>query len=295
MNERSVRQNFKRLDYLHFHQGMLNVVRLIGASALLLLCIILIFKYFTLPIAIPLSVLASLIHQRELSEWIHESSHFNLIPSKKWNDLIIQWFAGYLFANDIRAHRFGHNDHHRQAEFFIDKDPDTRLFGIKNRQQFWREIAKDLTGITALSMFFSRSAIRCPSPTSFFMIKLAVYQSVLLAICWWLGYLPAYFIYYATLVTLYPLLNRMRLYGQHMELGRGTGGGSSRTIDAGVVDRVLITSKLMLYHYEHHAFPDLPYRALIAMPRISMTPNTFSENRWKLMLQLYRELPSERF
>jgi len=290
-----VRVDYKRLDYMQASHGVMNVLRLVCTSLLLAAWFYWAPHYLEMWVYALLSLPLCIIHQRELSEWIHEAAHFNLVPDKTWNDRLTLVFAGFFFANDIKAHRFGHNQHHRQKQFFVENDPDTRLFRLTSKQAFLQEVLRDLSGITALKMFTTRTGERCPSPTPHFFIKLVLFQSALLGTLLWLGRVEVYVLYYFTLVTLYPLLNRLRLYGQHVELGPNGEvaliSGVSRTIDAGLWDRLFFTSDVMMYHYEHHAYPDLPYRALVKMPKAEGDENAFSRRRLSLIRDIYRRLP----
>ncbi len=126
-----------------------------------------------------------------------------------------------------------------------------------------------------------------------------VLQLALLGMLFRLGRLDAYVIYYGTLCTMYPCLNRLRVYGQHATLGDGrpgegfAGSATSRTIDAGRrLDRVLWTSPRLLYHNEHHRYPGLRYRALAMLCERSADRNVYSRSRWKVLRDLYLSLPA---
>jgi fatty acid desaturase len=111
-----------------------------------------------------------------------------------------------------------------------------------------------------------------------------------------IGRLDVIVLYYGSLITLYPLLNRLRTYGQHARLdddGTATLAGShiSRTTDCGVVDRILFTSPRLLYHDDHHRYPYLPWRALVAMDEPSDDVNHRATHRWAMLRAVYRGLP----
>jgi hypothetical protein len=111
-----------------------------------------------------------------------------------------------------------------------------------------------------------------------------------------IGRLDVIVLYYGSLITLYPLLNRLRTYGQHARLnadGTATLAGShiSRTTDCGLVDRIVFTSPRLLYHDDHHRYPYLPWRALVAMDEPSDDVNHRTTHRLAMLRAVYRGLP----
>ena len=103
-----------------------------------------------------------------------------------------------------------------------------------------------------------------------------------------IGRLDVIVLYYGSLITLYPLLNRLRTYGQHVWLnldGTATLAGShiSRTTDCGFVDRIVFTSPRLLYHDDHHRYPFLPWRALVELDEPSTDVNHRVTHRWSML------------
>jgi hypothetical protein len=110
-----------------------------------------------------------------------------------------------------------------------------------------------------------------------------------------LGRLEAPFLYYLSLVTLYPLLNRLRTYSQHVTIAASgsvfAGSTASRTIDAGLLDRIFHTSRLLMNHHEHHLNPHLPYRALRHLVEPTEDRNRYAKSRWSVLRSIYAGLP----
>jgi fatty acid desaturase len=243
-----------------------------------------------LPIYVVLSILACLIHQRALSEWIHEAAHFKFVLGRKRNDRWIDRLAGVFFLSRITTHRKGHLEHHRLRQFFDDADPDTHLLRVRTRRDFRRAMLKDLTGLTALKMFSVRHGEK-PSGSSPGLWPFLAAHIGMAGLLFLAGRIEICFFYYVTLGCLYPLLNRLRVYGQHLSLAGD--GGVSRTIDAGFWDRLFFTSPRMLYHYEHHRFPAAPYRALPDLCERKGDTTVFSTSRWWVLNEVYRALPEQ--
>lgn len=289
----------KRREYLTTRHGVLNVLHVVSTHALLIAWFVV--GYWLLPFAVYLvaSLLACLIHQRAMSEWIHEGAHANFVPHRAWNDRLTDALAGIWFLLPVRVYRAVHLQHHRQGEFFVGDDPDTVFLEIESRRAFWWAVVRDLTGVTMIIQFlrFRSSATSAHA----WMVRLAsaVALVALGVLLYRLGRLDALVLYYLTLATLYALLNRMRTYGQHVTIGRpGTSvfahSSVSRTIDAGLLDQIVHTSPRLMYHHEHHRYPHLPYRALRPIMVTSDDADVYATRRLPVLRAVYAGLPGEK-
>jgi fatty acid desaturase len=285
-----------RHDHLTATHGALNVVHVIGSHALLVAWLLVGFELLPLVAYIPLSACACLIHQRAMSEWVHEGAHFNLVPNRRWNDRLTNLLAGIWFALPVRVYRDVHFAHHRKSEFFVPDDPDTAFLGVDSRRSFWSGVLSDLTGLTILRQFLRFEVNEHKASQRGALVLSAVANGAILVGSYQVGNLYAPLIYYVSLATLYPLLNRLRTYGQHVTVdgaGRSqfAGSGTSRTIDAGLLDRIFYTSPRLMYHHEHHLSPYLPYRALRHAALPDDDRNRYTRSRWAVMRSIYLGLP----
>ena len=286
-----------RHQFLTPFQSLLNVAQILTSHALLAAWFYFGCKIFPLGLYIVISLPICLIHQRAMSEWIHEGAHFNLVCDRRWNDWLANVLAGFWLVVTIDSYRTVHFLHHASKYFFIKGDPDTNFLDISSRQEFQRAILRDLFGITMFGQYrrFRDRKDRAPKKSLWFAAIVTV-QCLNLAILIHLGRVDTYVLYYGSLAFLYPLLNRIRVYGQHVAVdGKGKShfkdSAISRTIDAGFFDRLFFTSSLLLYHYEHHQFPWLPYRALKKKCVFSSDINRYSESRWSILKAIYSGLP----
>ena len=298
--DRMARAAPKRLDFLQ--------PRHVGQNLSWLVCLHfgLASWFFWAPDMLPVwiylvaSVVLSMIHQRELSEWVHEASHFNLTSDKKLNDWMSDLMLGVFLLTPIHSHRTGHNRHHAMSEFFVEDDPDTAEWGVKTKREFWLAIVSDVTGVTALRAFMKRRAesdhSRSVIPNKWQLPYFVISHILVVGLLWQVGRLDIYAIYYLTLLTTYPLLNRFRLYGQHFEFGKNEGDGrlansnTSRCVDAGIIDRLFFNSRMMMYHDLHHRYPGVPYRGLIAMQKTAGDKNVLTKSRLEVIRGVYRSL-----
>jgi fatty acid desaturase len=285
-----------RREYLTRLHGTLNVMHLLATHALLIAWFWLGGRFLPFAAYVPLSLVACIIHQRAMSEWIHEGAHFNLVPNRKWNDRLTNALAGIWFALPVRVYRETHFAHHRKDAFFVPDDPDTAFLELHSRAAFWRAVLSDVTGLTILRQFRRFEANESKASERKVLAVAAVANLALVVVAYLVGRLEAPLLYYFSLVTLYPLLNRLRTYGQHVTIEESgsvvfAGSSASRTINAGILDRILHTSPLLMNHHEHHLNPHLPYRALRDLVVPTDDPNRYAKSRWRILRSIYAGLP----
>ncbi len=279
------------------HEAWQNLIEISFGHSLLLVWFLMVPQFLPLYFYIPFTIIISLIHQRWVSEWIHESAHINILFHKKTNDLFTDYFLGLLFLNDIRAHRISHFQHHREEHYLTSNDPDTNLLSVNSRREFRKAFILDLTGISALRMFAGRKKIADPNfQKSYLLYKFVFIHLCLFTLSVYFGRFDIYFIYYFSLVFLYPAINRVRVYCQHAEIHDGhvslSKTSSSRTVKTGIIGRVFINSPLMKYHFEHHLYPQIPFRRLGHLNLANKDlPNQYALTHWGIIKKIYEGLP----
>lgn len=289
----------KRRDFLNARHGILNVAHVLAAHVLLMAWFWLGYRLLPFAVYVALSLVVCIVHQRAMSEWIHEGAHLNLVASRRWNDLVTNLLAGLWFALPVRVYRDIHFQHHRKDEFFVPDDPDTRFLDVESRPAFWRALLSDVTGLTMVRQFLRfQEKDLVSTGERHTRVLTAVAPITVLAGAFVIGRLDAALVYYLSLATLYPLFNRLRTYAQHVTIdehghSRFDGSPTSRTIEGGLIDRVVNTSPRLMWHHEHHAYPHLPYRALKDLVvRGEDDVNRYTRSRWSVLRAVYRGLPS---
>jgi fatty acid desaturase len=288
-----------RRAHLRAVHSVLNVGQLALDDALLVAWFWLGWEYLPLWAYIPISLLACVIHQRAMSEWIHEAAHYSLTRSRRWNDVLGNLLAGIWFALPVDVYRASHTAHHRAAEYFTEGDPESVFLAVDSRRAFRRAILVDLVGGTMVVQYRRFQAERARGGGSSGVVQRLLFGLCLVGLVVamvLIGRVDVILLYYGSLVTLYPLLNRLRTYGQHARLdadGTATLAGSrvSRTTDCGLIDRIVFTSPRLLYHDDHHRYPYLPWRALVAMDEPRDDVNHRTNHRWAMLRSVYRGLP----
>ncbi len=250
------------------------------------------------------AVIVCVIHQRMLSEWFHEATHWNLLPDRRWNDRLADLLIGPFNGTRVQSNRPGHFQHHAARAYFVPEDPDTDKAAATTRRELRQGLLRDLTGQTALSAFARAAGTRTTGNTSgssewLWLGGLALLHGAGFAATVAAGRWELYPLYFGSLLTLYPVANRMRLYAQHAEIDpdgivRLNGSTASRTCHAGLLEQVLLHGPMIMYHHEHHARPVLPYRALrgLARQNTAQAPdrNVTVRSGWQLTAGLLRSL-----
>jgi len=263
--------------------------------------------FFAVAVAVPgarglwlLAPLACVLHQKALSEWMHEGAHWNVLADRAWNDRVVQWLACAAMFEDIDSHRKNHFRHHARREgFFAPGDPDTELLAVRTRRDLVLGFVEDLVGITALRTLRAPreggGGGRAPLLAGLAYVAAGAALAVLGPPLAWAA-VPVYLL---SLALLYPIFNRVRVYTQHVELAAdGTvvvGSETSRTVlvrRAAFLDHALVASRVMVFHAEHHRYPALPFRQLEAICAPSDDPNRYYESRLGLLRRIYRGLPA---
>lgn len=270
----------RRNDFLSVAHGYRNIADIIFLHVAVIIWIVLGITFLPFWLFIPLTLVICAVQQRQLSEWLHEGVHYNIHPSREVNEFISTWLLAAFFGLPLGSMRKAHFSHHAAENFFDNGDIDTEYAAIHPNGSVFLGFLSDLCGLTALKAYASVIVTRLKetnepktSGQSWMASTLRTYMPVLvvqlaLVITAFLtGHFYVWFLYYVALVTVYPVLSRLRLYAQHLEInpeGHAVlkGSGTTRTLDANLPERMIFMSRLMQYHYEHHEWPNLPYRAL---------------------------------
>lgn len=287
-----------RRAHLRPLDSWVNVAHLGLTDALLVAWFALAPSRLPLWLYLPLSLAACVIHQRAMSEWIHEAAHYSLTRSRRWNDILGNAFSGIWFALPVGVYRASHTAHHRADGFFTGDDPETVFLDVSSRREFRFALLRDLVGGTMVVQYrrFRAEQSQGGGGLGLRLVFASCLLGLLVAM-YAIGRLDVIALYYGSLVTVYPLFNRLRTYVQHARLDADgsvivSGSEVSRTTAGGLLDRVVWTSPRLLYHHEHHRYPYLPWRALAALCVPSDDVNRYATHRWTVLRAIYTGLPA---
>jgi fatty acid desaturase len=222
----------------------------------------------------------SLAFLQYLAGVIHEAAHWNFYrPDRRVNELAGSWGASFVFGYSLEAYREGHFKHHACKTFLQGGDGETTDYQTRDRKDMVRGILKDLFFVTAAKMVYFRLSPMFKRPagpesetkepdTSFRKI-------VLFSACLWGGLalassVWAVALFWLSFLTLYPLSNRIRVYATHGDITKEDSMMNSETavnVLSPVYERIFFGNRMMMYHYEHHLKPNLPFRKLEELAR----------------------------
>ena len=291
-----------RLNFLTGKFSFINLMNILFLHILIILFFILI--EYTIENSITYFLLGWIVcsvHQRQVSEWLHEGIHFNIHKNKIINEFVSKYFLSFLMGIPLNSIRKSHFNHHAQKDFFGPDDDDTAYAKFSNTGNLFLSLFLDLIGFNAIKnylvTFFKKSDKKNVEVGNNSFIKnftpIIIFQISLVIFFLTIDKFYLYVLYYFSLISLYPLLSRIRVYGQHLQFNNdGTsvfeGSRVSRTIKGTFLERVFFSSKLMLFHYEHHKTPHLPYRALEKQCEESDDRNKFLRSYLPVFLGLLK-------
>lgn len=274
---------------LSFRHQLENLLFVFVSHLTLFLWFVYGYKYLNFLPYLFLSIFISSIHQHFLSEWQHEATHFNFLNNKKANDILANILIGLFFGISVNANRVSHFKHHKKGKFLNKDDFESRYHIVKTKKQLIKKIIYSLVGITSLDHFIS---FFIKNKKSKIVVKNNIFtgKSWVLILCFF--HLPflyglllnnrieIYLIYYVTLLMIYPLFAMLRFWGQHAiikgnKLAFAFESDASRSNYGGLIEFLFFNTPLMKYHYEHHLYPQLPFRELI---KISKKNEDFNKN-----------------
>lgn len=215
--------------------------------------------------------------QIHLSEILHEATHFNLIrSSKKFNDLFSDIFVTPFLLIRVSQNRISHFKHHSFKDnnsFFTHEDPETVIFHPTNFSL--KNILKDLLGINQIKLIISKSFISSKKNDKKYSKSFKHLITVFYIMIVWLIFLLivnnstlVIISYFIAAISVYPFLNRVRIYLMHKEVN-GTDLG--RNLKSDLISNIFI-SDLMLNHGLHHEQPSLSFRKLNELSLERITP-----------------------
>ena len=208
---------------------------------------------------------------------MHEATHWNLYPVKKWNDFWASVLGAFWFGAPITALRHEHFKHHTTKEYFIPGDPDTEKLAIHSRSDLIRGLFESFSGIGAIKHYvcyilekLSSNDVKQPASDGrsllLPLLTIGAGHFVDDAALTLVGRLEIYFILLwnvANPIPGKPQLGNMANISTFLPRAPVSAEAPKcHEQSGGWLDKLIFASDVMLYHNEHHDKPHLPYRAL---------------------------------
>lgn len=201
--------------------------------------------------------------QVAFSNLVHAAAHHALFRSKSWNNSI-EFFASYLILDSIATNREPHLEHHAK---FLKGCPERfeHLYGEFSLQgrgfsgRTWVTFIRPLLGYNGLD--FLGGTVKSLRQHPSFALRLCLYWVALIGICYWLGGLNYFLLYWVLpLLWIYPMFDRWAQISDHFQVG--VIARNHHGLFYGV-----FTKPHEAYHYTHHLYPSIPFYRLKAATR----------------------------
>jgi fatty acid desaturase len=237
-----------------------------------------------LPVVVPLALFVIGARQLGMAVLMHEAAHRTLLSRRGWNDRCANWLAAYPVYLSLELYRPYHLQHH--ARTGTEEDPDLALARgwPVSRASMRRKIVRDLSGVTGVKRLIAQTSFLIATARgvrrdrsellSFVgggsvaearaaLVGAALWQLVLLAICVAVGHPWLYLLWAGAWLTTYSLCMRIRSIAEHAMTGDPANPlANTRTVIAGVWERIFIAPNRVNYHLEHHLLMTVPHHNL---------------------------------
>jgi len=225
------------------------------------------------PAALPLGLLLALFMATRinaLNVLVHEGSHGALAASRKLNERLTNWAAGYWILFDADGYRRVHMRHHQHLN--EPEDPDRPLYELSpGRAALLHGFLRDLLWVSLFRRIWVYVQGGGEGPRLGGLRHLAgkgIANGLLVGGALWLHGFPTGLLVYGAfwvfpLFSLYPMIIRLRLLAEHfdpaiMDDHLQENLFVSRTSQYSWLEHYLFGAQ-MEYHFEHHLFPGIPY------------------------------------
>jgi fatty acid desaturase len=246
--------------------------------------------------SVPLGIVVVLLLGTRMNAFgviVHEGSHGLLARSRKLNDRLCNWGAGFWTINSVEEYRPTHRLHHRYLG--SERDPDRRFYLVPARRgALTGLLIQDLLGVTAFRRATTRIAgtsQESGAPASLLtrphiLVGKAVTQAVVLGQFLAFQGIARGLLFYVVfwlvpIVCLYPMILRLKTITEHFDAGLRDPSAiqwTARTSVAGRLQNHIIGAR-MEYHFEHHVVPTIPYKGLRELHRHLERSELFARHR----------------
>lgn len=221
------------------------------------------------------SVLLIASRQHALLIVMHESTHYRFSKKMWLNDGMSDLFAAYPFLISTRLYREYHMPHHRFTN--TEQDPDW----VKKIPHSEWHFPKTNSGLLRV---FGRLALVGGARRIDLMSMLAredrkkwFYWAAVLALVFHFGVSREFFLLWVVpMLTVFPLLQRLRSISDHFGLERSHEMNSSRNTEVNLIEGFLLSPHNVNFHLTHHLFPGVPCYNLKALHRELMSHSTYA-------------------
>ena len=240
---------------------------------------------FPNPVSIVVGIFVLGARQLGLGVIVHEAGHRTFFSSKKVNDFVGDWLAGYWVFSNKLTYMQVHLKHHKHAG--TEDDPDLnnyRNYPISHTS-LKRKVIRDLTGqigwrrIKSIGRALRKISKLDEQNRTFMQRSVAVNLFMLLVLSFfdasWL-----YLLWVVAFMTSHMLIVRVRQIGEHAavpDLLDLDPRKNTRTLYVNALERFFIAPHHVSYHLEHHMLASVPIYKLEEMHRLLMKKGYYQD------------------
>jgi|SRR5690554_873258 len=210
----------------------------------------------------------------------HEACHYHLHSNKKTNEVIAHLLVTWPIFVHLDTMRKAHLTHHRHLQ--TEKDPEVKHLDYPefqiplSKKQFLTICLKDLSGFNFVKYRWKKL------PKTILMqdlppLQRLFYTFLFLTLLYFNLLLPAIVLWLIPYMTIYQLLNRIRLYYEHFNLNKNK-EHPLRTLHLSRLGAFFLAPYSLGYHAEHHLFPGIPFYNLPQLHKIISRNNRYSHS-----------------
>ena len=281
--------DLRRLSNLNPYKSLL----VLFVEWLLIISAIVLHLYFSNPAIYLIAWIIIGTRMYALYSLLHDGLHYLLFPNRKVNDIICKVFLAWPLFISFATMRNNHLAHHKFLKTPADPEAVHLNYSEFKFPQPKRELAltffKDICGINFI--FYKAKKIRSfiggqkqlstngiPAGRHENQIYPVIYYSVILFSVFYLGWVNDFILYWLVpYITLYQVLNRVRLSAEHFNLG-SEDKFLTRTMKLSKLESFLMSPHNLGYHTEHHLYPSVPFYHLTELHQKLMVDDEYRRN-----------------
>ncbi len=234
-----------------------SALRIVLGNWIMIAGIFAIVALWTNPLTMLLAIVLLGGRQLGLAVIMHDCGHGSMFTRWQWNRFAAQWLAAAFIFGDAKSYRIKHARHHRLGGTKEDPDLQNYVNYAVVRRSFLRKIARDLTGVTGIKIFYLSArglGPRC-------VLNWALANSAMFGVLYLTGNGILYLLWPAAWMTSHMLVIRIRQAAEHaavQDLFDPDPRKHTRTTYARWWERLIFAPNYVNYHLEHHILSCVP-------------------------------------
>jgi len=252
---------FETIQYYH-QKSIIKIILSLSLPYIFILLTLWQYFFFDNELKYFFSFVIFLLSQRLLNTIVHDCAHQFISKDKAKNDLLCNLFFASLIGTNVEKYRNIHLAHHKYNG--SSSDPEyINIENIKNSTEFFKFCMRYIFLFESIKLikkyYFKKNLIYSNNKISkkiLFLIldlKYVIFAQILLLIIFKIIDIKLYIIWIYISLTFSPLFSKLRFMIEHP-------GQDSLTVSTtGFFSDILFFAPFNFnYHFEHHAWPNLP-------------------------------------